>query len=74
MAVFDRHDLRKLFIGHHILVGIVLLPIFIGLFWLLPGVASLWTVLSGGADRKALFCGSNPAEVQRLRQQQPVRI
>lgn len=74
MAVFDRHDMRKLFIGHHILLGIVLLPIFIGLFWLLPGLASGWTVLSGGVDRKALFYGSHPAEVQRLRQQQPVRI
>lgn len=74
MAVFDRHDLRKLFIGHHILLGIVLLPIFIGLLWLLPGLVSLWTEVSGDADRKALFFGSNPAEVQRLRQQQPVRI
>lgn len=75
MAVLDRHDVRKLFIGHHIVLGIVLLPFFcIGLFWLLPGLASLWTVLSGGADRKGLFFGSNPAEVQRLRQQQPVRI
>lgn len=75
MAVFDRHDARKLIIVHHILWGIVLLPIFgTGLFWLLPGLASLWTVLSGRADRKGLFYGSNPAEVQRLRQQQPVRI
>ena len=74
-AVFDHHDLRELFIVHHIILGIVLLPFFcVGLFWLLPGLASLWTVLSGSADRKRLFYGSNPTEVQRLRQQQPVRI
>jgi hypothetical protein len=75
MAVFDRRDARKFFIVHHILLGTVLLPFAgIGLFWLLPGLASLWTVLSGQADRKGLFYGSNPAEVQRLQRQQPVRI
>lgn len=73
--MFDRHDVRKLFIVHHILLGIGLLPLFgTGLFWLLPRLASLSTVLSGGTDRKRVFYGSNPAEVQRLRQQQPVRI
>lgn len=74
-AVFDRRDIRKVFIGHNLLAGIVLLPLFgLGLLWLVPGLASLFVVLSGEVDRKKLFYGSNPTEIQRLQQQQPVRI
>jgi len=74
-AVFDRRDLRKRFIGRSLVAGVVLLPVVgIGLLWLLPGVANLCAVLSGGVDRKRLFYGSNPAEIERLEQQLPVRI
>jgi hypothetical protein len=74
-AVFDRRNIRKLFIGQNLVAGIVLLPLFgVGLLWLVPGFASLCAVLSGEVDRKRRFYGSNPDEIQRLRQQQPVRI
>jgi hypothetical protein len=74
-AVFDRRNLRTLFIGHNLIAGVVLLPLAgLGLLWLVPGLASLCAVVSGEVDRKALFYGSNPDEMERLRKQQPVRI
>ncbi len=75
VAVLDRRDLRKSFIGYQLFCGFVLLPAFgVGLLWLLPGFASLRAVLSGSVDRRKMFYGSNPAEMQRLRQQQHLRI
>lgn len=75
MAVFDRHNLRKLVRIHHIVVGTLLLPFGgLGACWLLPGIASLLTSISGSVNRHSLFYGSNPAEVRRLRQQQALRI
>ncbi|MDO8981314.1 MAG: hypothetical protein Q7V17_19015 [Afipia sp.] len=75
MAVFDRHNLRKTAMIHHILLGMLLLPIGgLGAFWLLPGLANLLTMISGSVNRGRLFYGSNPAEVRRLQQQQAVRI
>lgn len=75
MAVFDRHNLRKTAMIHHIGLGTLLLPIGgLGAFWLLPGVGNLLTMISGSVNRGRLFYGSNPAEVRRLQQQQAVRI
>jgi hypothetical protein len=75
LAVFDRHNLRTVVTTHHILFGLFLLPVGgLGAFWLLPGLASLMTMLRGGANRRALFYGSNPAEARRLQQQQAIRI
>jgi hypothetical protein len=75
MAVFDRHNLRNMVIVHHIVLGTLMLPIGgLGAFWLLPGLASLMTVISGKVNRRRMFYGSNPAEVRRLQQQQAVRI
>ena len=75
MAVFDRHNLRNMVIAHHIVVGTLMLPIGgLGAFWLLPGIASLLTVISGKVNRRRMFYGSNPAEVRRIQQQQAVRI
>ncbi len=75
VAVFDRRDLRKRLIGLSLVGGIVLLPVLgVGLLWLLPDFANLFAVLSGDVDRKKLFYGLNPVEVQRLKQQLPVRI
>lgn len=75
MAVFDRDNMRKMVMIHHIVVGTLLLPFGgLGAFWLLPGLASLMTLLSGSANRSALFYGSNPAEVARLQQRQAIRI
>ena len=75
MAVLDRNDLRKMVMAHHILYGLFLLPFFgVGLFCLLPALASLMTTLSGGVNRSRCFYGSNPSEARRLQQQQSVRI
>jgi hypothetical protein len=75
MAVMDRVDARKMVTIHHIIFGMLLLPIGgLGALWLLPGLGHLVTMLSGRVNRDQLFYGSNPAEIRRLQQQQAVRI
>jgi hypothetical protein len=64
---------RKTAMIHHILLGMLLLPIGgLGAFWLLSVLRILTMIL--GVNRGRLFYGSNPAEVRRLQQQQAVRI
>ncbi|CEG09233.1 MAG: hypothetical protein J0G33_05555 [Afipia felis] len=75
MAVMDRTNVRIMVMWHHIILGLLLMPIgFLGSFWLFPGLGHLITILSGRVNRQERFYGSNPAEIQRLRQQQAVRI
>lgn len=75
MVVMDRVDARKMVTIHHIIFGTLLLPIGgLGVFWLLPGLGHLVTMLSGRVHRDRFFFGSNPAEIRRLHQQQAVRI
>lgn len=74
-AVLDRRDVRKSFIAHHLVWGTILLPVVgVGLLWLLPGLASLFSLLSGSVDRRKVFYGNGSADAQRVEQQQPVRI